>query len=480
MKSIMKNFVQFILLLLITSFINAQSNLVLNPSFEQYDECKNIDLGIIDFGKVNFWNTPGLCSSDYYNACIVNNDSGNFIGCSVPLNSTGFEYPYSGNAYVGIVNGINIPGDFFSSECIQGTIRDSLKIAHKYILKFYISLAEYQDRYGCFDNIDVYFSDTSINLGTILFPIPLIPHFSNPTGNIFNKKIGWQKVEGTYTAHGGERKIIIGNFNTRTSNHIYDCKGLGITTSDYYSNYIYIDDVSLIDTSIIDTINLCFNDSIQIGEIYAKTTGMYFDTVEGIVARTYVQMRPQYGSLQIIDVPYHRGDTIQIGMRQFCYSDTVRAPFVYCDSLVSGSCFKIQYLWPTPDTFIDEKYTNVFGCDSTVRYILRTNVGINSPQAYTQGVITIYPNPANELINLQIKFPKIYNENTSDLNIEITDALGRNITTQAKLNSQNSGQYSQNKEQNYKFDISNLSSGFYFIKVLNKNQLVGNSRFIKE
>jgi hypothetical protein len=134
----------------------------------------------------------------------------------------------------------------------------------------------------------------------------------------------------------------------------------------------------------------------------------------------------------------------------------------------------------TPDTFIDERYTNIYGCDSTVRYHLRTNVGINDPSASTYHNITIYPNPASQLINLKISIPNIRdeNENPAEMQIEIYDAVGNIVS--GLCHSDEGGISNTGKEINYKINISELSKGIYFIKVIGKeNRVIGNARFIK-
>ena len=463
-------YIYFISVLFCNNTLMAQrSNLVINPSFEEYNTCPLWAGGIYQ-GYCNYWNSPIDGSTDYYNSCDLD------VTADVPLNFAGFEYARTGNAYAGFII-YYFPSPSYR-EYIQGILYDTLKVGQSYIVKYFISLSDiYYFNKFCIDNIGVYLIDTQLYYPTLNTNIPLVPTLQNHAGNWMNAKIGWQRIEGRLTANGGEKFITIGNFQNNTNTNKQDCFGLGISNSDIY---IYVDDVSLIDTSLIDTISLCFSDSIQIGDIYASSTGMYYDTVEGLIARTYVQMRPQYASFREVDVPYHRGDTVKIGMREFCYSDTVRTPFIYCDSLVSGSCFRVQYLWPTPDTFIDERYTNIYGCDSTVRYHIRTNVGINDPSASTYHNITIYPNPASQLINLKISIPNIRdeNENPAELQVEIYDAVGNIVS--GLCHSDEGGISNTGKEINYKINISELSKGIYFIKVIGKeNRVIGNARFIK-
>ena len=276
--------------------------------------------------------------------------------------------------------------------------------------------------------------------------------------------------------------MIIGNFNTQVTNRVYDCFHNGANNNSEYGNYLYIDDVSVIDTSITDTIYLCASDSVAIGNMYAKSSGIYYDTVEDLIAKTYILMRLMSGSYTEIDMPYHKGDTITIDMRQFCYSDTVRAPFFYCDSIDASDttlCYHRAYLWPTPDTFIDLKYHNIYGCDSTVRYHLTTTVGIDEPTPVAwlaSNGISIYPNPASTSLNISIAVKD--ETKNQKFTVEIFDAIGRVIRAEKFIQS-----------NAIKIDISALASGIYFVRVLSENNkgigaaarpVIALGRFVKE
>lgn len=74
----------------------------------------------------------------------------------------------------------------------------------------------------------------------------------------------------------------------------------------------------------------------------------------------------------------------------------------------------------------------------------------------------VYPNPSKDVINVKLSNP------SDDYQYELTDITGRTISTSTNSNSLN------------KFDVSNLGTGCYFIKITNKtdNQTI-TKRFIK-
>jgi len=89
---------------LIAPFLGAQ-NLVPNPSFEEYFNCPN------DYGEsfeLRDW-FMAYATPDYYNVCYT----GSPDTCGVPMNVSGFQYPASGDGYLGMITYSNDPPDGF-------------------------------------------------------------------------------------------------------------------------------------------------------------------------------------------------------------------------------------------------------------------------------------------------------------------------------------------------------------------------------
>ena len=116
----------------------AQVNLVSNPSFEMIYSCPS-DAGQLD--SAIGWSTlknGGGGNPELFNSCCTNP----FI-CGVPLNyhNLSFQYPHSGNSYVGIdaINSMVPNGD---REYIQSKLNKGLSSVHNYCVKFYSSLSD--------------------------------------------------------------------------------------------------------------------------------------------------------------------------------------------------------------------------------------------------------------------------------------------------------------------------------------------------
>ncbi len=91
------------------------------------------------------------------------------------------------------------------------------------------------------------------------------------------------------------------------------------------------------------------------------------------------------------------------------------------------------------------------GC-STASDSMQIKTGINQ-LSVIGSQLSIYPNPFNNSIFIKINFPA---EDMKDWNVEVTDVLGRTLFAISSLN------------YNNKIDLSNLSSGVYFITIMNK------------
>lgn len=249
-----------VFVLLVFSLTVGAQNLVPNGDFEQYDTCQT------SFGQLYralHWsdpiqpNSPPYTTPDYFHACNPN------PLLSMPVNAWGYEYARSGLAYAAIVtavdstppSGIGITKN--SREYIQTELLDTLETNRNYCIKFYVSACDSMNFVS--NNIGVYFSKTQIKDTCHRCTLSYIPQLENIAD--LSNRTGWTEISGSYTAIGGEKYIVIGNFRDST---------FTITT---YTNWVaydknrntaiyYVDDVSLTlcDTaaSILDGVSKLF------------------------------------------------------------------------------------------------------------------------------------------------------------------------------------------------------------------------------
>ena len=280
-----------------------QINLVNNPSFEILSACPS-SIDQIDYAIG--WNTlisGGGGNPDLYNICCTNPSL-----CGVPsqANFYTFQYPHSGNGYVGIDVATSYYIDNWR-EYIQSKLKKGLTAGHTYCVKFYASLSDQSRAY--IETLGAYLDN-----GNVSAPAPhglasVIPQVFN-NSHPLNDTVNWMKIEGSFIATGYETYITLGNFFTDTNSQI-GLLGSPITWISYY----YIDDVSVIDTDLPayagkDTL-IHAGDSIFIGrqpEIGLNddciwfVNGLPIDTIAGMWVKpdsttTYVLMQTICGNV---------------------------------------------------------------------------------------------------------------------------------------------------------------------------------------
>jgi gliding motility-associated-like protein len=233
----MRTFITVILLLLV-HFIPAQTfaqiNLVPNPSFEQYDTCPNA------FTQMRYavgWESATGATPDYWNAC----DTGI---ANVPNNVKGFQPARSGDAFAGVIltrNNTLFPPLNQNREYIRTELNQALVAGRQYCVTFYVNRADSCD--WATGNIGVYFSvnpDTNYSTTNVLLYTPQV---ANNPANIIADNIGWTKISGSFIAAGGERHIMIGNFNTFQTSNVQFIGGCFDCNGEPELGYYYVDDI---------------------------------------------------------------------------------------------------------------------------------------------------------------------------------------------------------------------------------------------
>jgi hypothetical protein len=234
--------------------LQAQINIVPNPSFEVIVSCPN-NQDQLQFAVPWFQPVPG--SSDLYNVCSI------VTTCTIPQNWTGYQHPHSGNGYCGIaVYNYTYNGVDNRREYIAVQLSDSMKNGRKYCAEFYASLAD--SSYWAVNRLGLYISNDAVVDIFAIDTLSAIPQIAFDTNSIFLDTMNWVKISGVYSATGGERFITIGNFYADNQTD---------TIAQYNSwmwAYFYIDDVSIYELSECNAGNdttICFNDSIQLGDV---------------------------------------------------------------------------------------------------------------------------------------------------------------------------------------------------------------------
>ncbi|MBI3520254.1 MAG: T9SS type A sorting domain-containing protein [Bacteroidetes bacterium] len=213
---------------------NIAQNLIRNGSFESYTEDAGTSHCVTNFSLMFNWEQ--IQSPDVFvSSCTFSNHFG------VPNNNLGVSYPKHGNAYVGI-GVLNLP--YETKEYIFQHLSSPLISGKSYYTSFYISKAD-RSKYAI-KNIGLYLSVAQPTAVANAY-VSAIPQVESQSGYLTDT-VGWTKIEGYFTAQGGEEYITIGNFNSNADTDTLNSGTTNPIPFDSGMSYYYIDSVSLYDS----------------------------------------------------------------------------------------------------------------------------------------------------------------------------------------------------------------------------------------
>lgn len=270
--SLRYNIAMVLLLIWVTSNVNSQ-NLVLNSGFEECDSAAikdpYFDFRHYSFEHVKTWFNPTNATPDFY--CT---QSGYYTAQKQYMHDK--LSPYAGNSYMGFISFMDIVTD--PREYIGGQLLQPLENGKTY--KFSLQIARYYDSNYMTDHLDVFFSNTQPREPTESVINKYTPQLIIDLRSHCQKVDIWEEVSGYYTATGGERFFILGNFKVKpgTVNDTTTTAPAGELIAVPHGTlvlrcYLFIDAVSLIavdkDTLgiapgkklILNSINFTVNDS---------------------------------------------------------------------------------------------------------------------------------------------------------------------------------------------------------------------------
>lgn len=228
--------------LLHTGFSFAQTNLILNGSFEDTVCCPSNGQKIYCTPP---WFYPTQGDPEYFHVCAAPG------GAGVPPPTGYYLYPYTGQSFAGFYTfqaGSN--GRDYVEYPIPG---EPLLQDKRYCVGFYVCLA---NGWAPIDNLHAYLSTDSIINDSVLV-LPYQPQIKNPIGNIIDDTLNWTLVSDYYIANGGERFITIGNFYPDSLTNLG--AGWGPLSISYY----YIDNVFIYDCDSGESVSEITSNELQ-------------------------------------------------------------------------------------------------------------------------------------------------------------------------------------------------------------------------
>lgn len=228
----------FILLFFSISLIRSQ-NLITNPSFEDIDSCyggaSQLGFDVFEWSGCAGWSCPIASSSDLWCANPL-------IGVEPPnISGIGYQVPKTGFNMAGIlINGGNI---ISYREFIQNELSSELINGNTYKLTFFHSPINTD----CSTNqFGVYASTAKMDNQSVYFLSHLNPNGISNLNSFHGDTSLWNLVEIFFKANGGEKYLVIGNFQDSTNaSHALPCDTSFWSGIQYAGNYFFLDDFSL-------------------------------------------------------------------------------------------------------------------------------------------------------------------------------------------------------------------------------------------
>lgn len=323
-------------------------NLVPNADFNDFKFCPG-GRGLIGWAEP--WYSPNRTTTDYCHTC-----SGSPSYSGIPGNRWGYQEAYEGEGYAGLrtwistevfVNGRNY------REYLAVPLLDSLRKGQRYFLSFQLSVGDSAAYYS--DDIGMFLSRDSIPDDTLL---PYEPQLRNPDGNILRNTEDWIEISGMYTAKGGERYLVIGNFNeddNTTLEKWSDDEDL------YQTTYYYIDHVQVIGCTG------SFPDALIVSEDSALCPGESLDLMA--VALDSAEYQWDNGSKDLVrEIDSAQTYILEVSLNGCVETDSITIELAQVPELNLG-----------PDTVICEGESLVIGITDSVDAYMWNNQA-TSPQ----------------------------------------------------------------------------------------------------
>jgi hypothetical protein len=126
----------------------------------------------------------------------------------------------------------------------------------------------------------------------------------------------------------------------------------------------------------------------------------------------------------------------------------------------SGSSIATQTISPTSTTDYTVVGTDTNGCSSLTIFTQSVSTCIGIKELTTNNIITIFPNPTEENLYVEVENP-----NTT---LNIFSTLGKLVLSESLVNLKN------------QINIKELSNGIYIIKIIDSNRIISISKIVKE
>ncbi|MCH2082182.1 MAG: hypothetical protein MK226_07300, partial [Saprospiraceae bacterium] len=216
----MKKIIILFIGILLSLWLSAQENLVLNPSFEDYEDCPD------EAGE--FATTVSIWTTYFANPEYMNCDYEGFLGIG----------PKTGDGYAGaFLLWELVPSNYYFREYLHGQLSKPLEKDSIYYAEFYVRPDSIR---GFIDRLEMTLSeeplDSILPTNGVLDVEPVVAY----QDGILSETSIYTKISGCFTAKGGEQYLTLGNFNRSPDTQFEPAIGSQSNTC-----YMYFDDVAV-------------------------------------------------------------------------------------------------------------------------------------------------------------------------------------------------------------------------------------------
>ncbi len=257
--------------------VNAQVNLVPNPSFETFTTCPNMASQI---SYATPWQGVTTNSTDYFNVCAIAASN-----VSIPDGGGGFQYARTGVAYAGMWVINSFGGNY--REYLQVQLDSTLELDSCYYVEFYCNL----HNQGCIgiNAMGAFVSNTAVSAVGPGLVLQYTPQIVSDT--FLTDTLNWMRVSGYYQALGGEQYITIGNFSIDDpADTIHTC----VFGAD---SYYYIDDITVKKVVACDTFGVGIEENQSI-----TTFKLFPNPSNGMISLQYLLNADDKAEMRIYDL----------------------------------------------------------------------------------------------------------------------------------------------------------------------------------
>jgi gliding motility-associated-like protein len=213
---------------------------------------------------------------------------------TVPQSYLGYQYPNNESSFIGLRMYTLFREWKMTRDYIQARLNQTLLADTNYCFRIHVNLPDSM-QYASRSQLGIYFSSSKVS-STSNFNLPYTPQIIvSPTDYISDKE-NWTVFNHTYKAIGGERFLVMGNFNDTNA---VDTLFTGGSTRElsYYGTYYFIDNLYLgscdslpisFDGSMNATLNTtaCFTNSASVTVNYTNAGEEWLDFTEDTLTLT--------------------------------------------------------------------------------------------------------------------------------------------------------------------------------------------------